>query len=54
MWSPRGCRCCFPWKTITLLLVIASLALVNEDVKRSGGKGSELAGEAKPGRMSYV
>ena len=44
MWS-RGCGCCFPWKTITLLLVLASLALVNEDVKRSGGKAStEIVG----------
>lgn len=34
----RGRGCCFPWKTITLLLVVASLALVNEDVKRSAGK----------------
>ena len=34
----RGCRCCFPWKILTLLLVITSLALVSQDVKWSDGK----------------
>ena len=42
-----GCRwrCrCFPWKTLTVLLLVATVSLVSEDARQNGGFASSRTG----------